>query len=176
MVVAEARRTYTYLSLFGYHVDAVVANRLLPSEVVDPWFKGWKEIQAEQLEEIEAAFAPVPVLTADLAAEELLGPDRLDAFATAVYGVTDPRERFTETEPFRVDADGAALVLSMHLPFTEKHEVELGRRNGELLVAVGPHRRAIVLPDSLRRREVGRGPARWRPPRSWTSWRSDGDA
>ncbi len=30
MVIAEARRTYTYLSLFGYRVDAVVANRLLP--------------------------------------------------------------------------------------------------------------------------------------------------
>ena len=27
LVVAEARRTYTYLSLFGYHVDAVIANR-----------------------------------------------------------------------------------------------------------------------------------------------------
>ena len=155
MVVAEARRTYTYLALFGYHVDAVIANRLLPVEVVDPWFKGWKEIQAEQLEEIEAAFAPVPLLTADLAAEELLGPDRLDGFATTVYGTVDPATRLTDVEPFRVEAVGDELVLSMHLPFTEKHEVELGRRNGELLVAVGPHRRAIVLPDSLRRREVG---------------------
>jgi hypothetical protein len=43
----------------------------------------------------------------------------------------------------------------MHLPFTEKHEVELGRHDGELLVAVGPHRRAVLLPDSLRRRDVG---------------------
>jgi len=155
MVVAEARRTYTYLSLFGYHVDAVVANRLLPAEVVDPWFKGWKEIQAEQLEEIEGAFSPVPVLTAELAAEELLGPDRLEAFAQTVYGEGHPADRLSEIEPFRVDADGAALVLSMHLPFTEKHEIELGQHNGELLIAVGPHRRAIVLPDSLVRREVG---------------------
>jgi arsenite/tail-anchored protein-transporting ATPase len=38
MVIAEARRTYTYLSLFGYRVDAVVANRLLPDEITDPWF------------------------------------------------------------------------------------------------------------------------------------------
>src|SRR3954467_3629459 len=29
MVIAEARRTYTYLTLFGYRVDAVIANRLL---------------------------------------------------------------------------------------------------------------------------------------------------
>jgi len=157
MVVAEARRTYTYLALFGYHVDAVVANRLLPDVVTDPWFKGWKEIQAEQMEEIEAAFAPVPVLTAELAPEELLGADRLDAFGTSIYGFTDPAARLATAAPFRVESDGegGSLVLSMHLPFTEKHEVELGRRDGELLVAVGPHRRAIVLPDSLRRREVG---------------------
>ena len=156
MVVAEARRTYTYLALFGYHVDAVVANRLLPAEIVDPWFKAWKEIQAEQLDEIEAAFAPVPVLTAELAAEELLGPDRLDAFAQTVYGARDPATRLQPTSSRSGSTPkGDALVLSMHLPFTEKHEVELGRRNGELLVAVGPHRRAVVLPDSLRRRDVG---------------------
>ncbi len=155
MVVAEARRTYTYLSLFGYHVDAVVANRLLPTEVTDPWFKGWKEIQAEQLEEIAAGFAPLPLLTAELASEELLGPDRLDAFATSVYGMANPADRLSNIEPFRVEADGGALVLSLHLPFTERDDVELSRSNGELLIAVGPHRRAIVLPDSLVRRDVG---------------------
>jgi arsenite-transporting ATPase len=155
LVVAEARRTYTYLSLFGYHVDAVVVNRLLPVEVVDPWFKAWKETQAEQLDAIETGFAPVPVLTAELASEELVGPERLAAFAETVYGRRNPAERFGRTEPFRVEAAGDALVLSMHLPFTEKHDVELGRHDGELLVAVGPHRRAVVLPDSLRRRDVG---------------------
>jgi arsenite-transporting ATPase len=154
MVVAEARRTYTYLSLFGYHVDAVVANRLLPAAVVDPWFAGWKQVQAEQLDDIRVAFAPVPVLTADLAAGELLGTDRLDGFAAGLYEGS-AAARLADVEPFRVDPGDDALVLSMHLPFTEKHDVELGRRNGELLVAVGPHRRAVVLPDSLRRREVG---------------------
>ncbi|MBV9952858.1 MAG: ArsA family ATPase, partial [Acidimicrobiia bacterium] len=43
MVIAEARRTATYLSLFGYRVDAVIANRLLPESVSDPWFAAWKQ-------------------------------------------------------------------------------------------------------------------------------------
>src|SRR6478672_13660541 len=77
LVVAEARRTYTYLSLFGYHVDAVIANRILPAGLSDPWFDGWKGIQAAHLETIEEAFAPVPILTAELAAEELVGAERL---------------------------------------------------------------------------------------------------
>ena len=36
LVVAEARRTFTYLSLFGYHVDAVIANRILPAGARPP--------------------------------------------------------------------------------------------------------------------------------------------
>ena len=31
VVLAEARRSYTTLSLFGYRVDGVVANRVFPS-------------------------------------------------------------------------------------------------------------------------------------------------
>ncbi|HMC37591.1 MAG TPA: TRC40/GET3/ArsA family transport-energizing ATPase, partial [Actinomycetota bacterium] len=74
MVIAEARRTYTYLSLFGYRVDAVIANRLLPDAVTDPWFKAWKETHAEHMATIEDGFAPLPVLRAELAPEELVGP------------------------------------------------------------------------------------------------------
>jgi arsenite-transporting ATPase len=154
MVIAEARRTFTYLSLFGYHVDTVIANRLLPEAIADPWFEGWKDTQREHLGAIEAAFAPVPVLTADLAAYELVGLDRLSTFGASLYGARDPSGRFVATEPMRVDVVGDALVLSLHLPFAEKAEVELGRGNGELFLAVGAHRRALVLPESLRRREV----------------------
>ena len=44
--------------------------------------------------------------------------------------------------------------LSVDLPFTERDELALGRRDDELLVRVGPYRRSILLPDSLRRRAV----------------------
>ena len=154
VVVAEARRTYTYLSLFGYHVDAVIANRLLPAAVTDAWFDEWRELQVTQLQRIEAAFAPIPILTAELSASEPIGVERLDAFGVALYGALTPEARLCDLEPFRVEPVGDALVLSMHLPLVEKRDVELGRHNGELLVAVGPHRRAVVLPDSLRHRQV----------------------
>ncbi len=154
LVVAEARRTFTYLLLFGYHVDAVIANRLLPDAVADPWFASWKGVQREHLESIEAAFAPVPVLRADLADRELVGVAPLSKFGAELYGSPDASARLSTVEPFRVDAVGDAMVLSMQLPFTDRADVDLGRSNGELLVAVGAHRRAVVLPESLRRREV----------------------
>ena len=154
LVVAEARRTFTYLALFGYHVDAVIANRLLPDAVADPWFASWKGVQREHLESIEAAFAPVPMLRAELADRELVGVTPLSKFGAELYRSLDASARLSTVEPFRVDSVGDALVLSMQLPFTDRADVVLGRSNGELLVAVGAHRRAVVLPESLRRREV----------------------
>jgi arsenite-transporting ATPase len=132
----------------------VIANRLLPEAVTDPWFTSWKDVQSEHLDAIRAAFAPVPVLTCDLADHELVGVDHLSDFGAELYGLRDAAAQLSLVEPFRVDPHGDALVLSMQLPFTDRSEVELGRRNGELLVAVGSHRRAVVLPESLRRREV----------------------
>jgi arsenite-transporting ATPase len=154
VVIAEARRTATYLSLFGYRVDAVVANRLLPDAVTDPWFKAWKEAHAEHLATIEAGFAPLPVLRAELAADELVGTDRLRDFADALYGDLDPTGILHRGEALEVIARGETLVLRLALPFVDRDDLDVGRRDGELLVRVGPHRRAIMLPDSLRRREV----------------------
>ena len=154
MVIAEARRTATYLALFGYAVDAVIANRLLPDAIDDPWFKAWKETHAEHLEAIEDGFAPVPVLRAELAPEEPLGAARLRALAAALYGDADASSVLHAARPMKVEARGTELVLSIELPFADRDDLDLGRKDGELLVRVGAHRRAIVLPDSLRRRAV----------------------
>jgi arsenite-transporting ATPase len=154
MVIAEARRTHTYLSLFGYHVDAVVANRLLPDDVSDPWFARWKAAHAEHLAAIEDGFAPVPVLRVPLQPAEQVGAEALRAFAEALYGDEDPTARFSRREPMRVARQGDDLELAIDLPFSDHDELDLGRAGNELLVRVGPYRRAVVLPDTLRRREV----------------------
>jgi arsenite-transporting ATPase len=154
MVIAEARRTYTYLSLYGYGVDAVIANRLLPDTVSDPWFDQWKQLHAEHLATIETGFAPVPVLKADLADTELVGFDRLRTFGADLYGDHDPAALLHRSKPMTVKRHGANHVLVLDLPFADHDDLEVGRHGDELLVRVGPHRRAIILPDSLRRRRV----------------------
>ena len=154
IVIAEARRTATYLSLFGYRVDAVIANRLLPDVITDPWFKAWKEAHVEHLRTIEEGFAPVPVLRAELAAEELVGLPALRDFADRLYGDSDPAAVMHAAEPLEVSVRGEERVLRIELPFADRDDLEVGRRDNELIVRVGPHRRAIVLPDSLRRRDV----------------------
>ena len=60
MVIAEARRAYTYLNLYDYGVDALVVNRLLPETVSDPYFARWHEAQARHMKTIERVFRPHP--------------------------------------------------------------------------------------------------------------------
>ena len=154
LVIAEARRTATYLSLFGYRVDAVIANRLLPDLIDDPWFKAWKEAHAEHLASIREGFAPVPILQAELAAAEIVGIPALRCFAEELYGDIDAAAVLHRDEPLCVDAKGDGFVLRLSLPFADREDLEVGRSGGELHVRVGPYRRAIVLPDSLARRTI----------------------
>jgi len=153
-VVAEARRTATYLALFGYGVDAVVANRLLPDSVVDPWFDRWKASHAEHLAAIEEGFAPVPVLKVELCPEEPVGFDALRRFGAALYGDTSAAAPLHSGSTMRLETVDGEHRLVLALPFGTHDELDLGRRDDELLVRVGPYRRAVVLPDSLRRRQV----------------------
>lgn len=155
MVVAEARRTHSYLALFGYQVDAVVVNRVLPAAVADPWFEAWREAQTEQLGFIEESFAPVPVLRAELAERDVVGLEALRRLGAALWAGRDPAERLLDGQPLRVESAGDDHVLVVDLPFAERGDLAVSRSGDELLVTLGPHRRSLVLPDALRHREVG---------------------
>ncbi len=151
IVVAEAQRTYTHLALFGYHVDAVIVNRMLPEEVTDPYFARWKALQSEHLEAVRERFHDVPVLTAPLFADEPLGPEGLAPLAEAAYGDRDVAAVLHRGRPLRVERTGDGYVLSLALPLVDKRELDVFRRADELYVKVGASTRSIALPAALRR-------------------------
>jgi arsenite-transporting ATPase len=154
MVISEARRTYTYLSLFGYRVDSVIVNRIIPDDVTDPYFGKWKEIQAEHLETVQQSFQPVPILKARLFDREMVGLELLQRMGDEVYGEKDVTDVLHVDEPIRVRKRGASYVLSMRLPFTDRHELDVHRKGDELYIKVGPYKRNIILPQTLQRLTV----------------------
>jgi arsenite-transporting ATPase len=154
MVIAEARRTYTYLSLFGYRVDAVIANRIMPDEVSDPYFKKWKDIHAEHLDTIHESFAPVPILKARLFEQEMVGIELLERMGDEVYGEQDAIRVLHKDNPIVVKKRGSFYVLSMKLPFAEKGNLDISRKGDELYVRVGSYKRNLILPQALQRLDV----------------------
>lgn len=157
MVIAEARRTFTYLHLFGYRVDSVIVNRLIPEEVKDPYFKEWRRVQDEHLASIMQSFDPLPVLRARLFETEMVGAELLGALALEVYGDIDPSAVLSTSEPFQVTTtEDEGHRLRIRLPFATNGDVDLARRGDELLIKVGGMRRNVALPQALRRGRVTR--------------------
>jgi arsenite-transporting ATPase len=151
VVVAEARRTLTTLSLYGYRVDGVVANRVIPGDGGDAWRTGWAAAQSAQLAEVEESFAPQPVWRSAYRAGEPVGLPELAALGAAVYTDVDPLVLPAGEDPVRVERSGSDFLLQVALPLASKSDVDLARRGDDLVVTVGSHRRVLSLPSALRR-------------------------
>jgi arsenite-transporting ATPase len=178
VVLAEARRTLTSLSLYGYRVDGVVANRVFPTADAgrDAWRGGWVKAQQAQLAEVAASFPGVPVWTAAYAAAEPVGLPALAGLADTLYHAGDPLALVQTPELLTVEQISSdEFVMSVALPHAERHEVELARKGDDLMLTVGAYRRALALPSALRRCVVdgaalrdGRLRVRFRPdPALW---------
>ena len=154
MVVKEAKRAFTYLSLFGYVTDAVIVNRLLPETVEDDLFKSWRQIHKKYATEVQSSFSPIPIFEAPLFDREVVGSEMLSKLGDAVYGDRDPSERFYAGTSQSVKKIGGEYVLSLKVPFVEREAVDLSRSNGDLIVTVGPYRRELSLPKVLAGRET----------------------
>ena len=154
MVVKEAKRAFTYLSLFGYVTDAVIVNRTLPEGLRDELFRKWHSIHQRYAGEVEQSFQPLPILNVPLFDEEVVGERMLLQMAEAMYGERDPSERFYEGSSQRVEKKAGEYVLALKAPFVERGEVALSRQDGELFVTVGNYRRQIALPRVLASRDT----------------------
>jgi arsenite-transporting ATPase len=151
MVVAEARRAYTYLNLYDYGVDAVVVNRLLPEAISDPYFAQWRLSQERHMEAIKESFSPIPILTARLFDREMFGLEALGALAEDVFEEAGPLEVLFRERTHDIVKNGGGYDVIFHLPLADKRNVDLSKKGAELLVNVGGYRRNILLPDALAR-------------------------
>ena len=150
MVISEAERTSTYFHLFGYPMDLVVANRILPDEVTDPYFAAWKDTQARYMHRVEEGFSPVPIKRAPLFEDEVVGLDALGRMATALFGDEDPTQIYYTGRPQVLHAmPEGGYRLTIPLPFATRGDVTLRQSGDELFVHVGAHRRHIILPRVL---------------------------
>jgi arsenite-transporting ATPase len=157
MVVKEAQRAFTYLSLYDYLTDLVVVNRVLPPEVTDSYFDSWREAQQRYAVMVDTAFSPIPTLQTKLFDHEIVGLDSLAEMGESIYGDRDPSQIFYHSVPQRIRKVGNTYELQLNLPFVGKEDVDIKHREGELFVSVGPYKREISLPRVLNGKRVTKG-------------------
>jgi arsenite-transporting ATPase len=156
MVLKEAQRAFTYLSLYDYLTDLVVVNRVLPPEVTDSYFASWREIQGRYNESVESLFDPIPIRRSKLFDHEIVGLDSLGELAGAVFGDEDPARLYYHTVPQRLRRVNGRYELQLQLPFISKEEVDVRHNEGELYITVGAYKREISLPRILNGKQVSR--------------------
>jgi arsenite-transporting ATPase len=155
VVVAEARRSLTNLSLFGYRVDGVVANRVFPSEGADDWRSQWVAAQHAVLEDVERSFGNLPIWRSAYRTAEPVGLEALREFAESAYGADDAIAAPAGDGPMSIKRTRTgAATLRIALPFADRSDVDLARHGDELVVTVGSYRRLLTLPAALNRHQV----------------------
>ncbi|NTW01884.1 MAG: TRC40/GET3/ArsA family transport-energizing ATPase [Oscillochloris sp.] len=150
MVIREAQRSLTYLSLFGYAVDAVVVNRILPTDV-DGHFASWRAMQQEYAPQVDEMFEPLPILRSPHFSREIVGTELLSTLADKLFGDSDPAAFLYHGAVQRIEKAGDGYDLIVPLPFASEDQVHLAQSSDELLISVGWHRHRIALPQTLAR-------------------------
>jgi len=149
IVLEETQRAYTYLNLYGYPVDCIIANRILPDEVTDSYFSGWRKAQRKYMDKIERVFLPLPILKSKLMRSEIVGHKLLAKVGRDIYGEDDPTTVYFKERPQRITKEGQMYVLVLKLPFVKKAGLEILKNEDELTIQIGNYRRDILLPSVL---------------------------
>ncbi len=149
MVIKESLRAHAYLSLYNVATDLVVANRIIPEQVTDPFFQRWKENQRVYKQEIYDNFHPLPVKEVPLYSEEMCGLAALERLKETLYQDEDPAQVYYQENTIKVVQDGKNYSLELYLPGVKKEQIQLNKTGDELNVRIGNHRRNLVLPQAL---------------------------
>ncbi len=149
MVIKESLRAHAYLSLYNVATDMVIANRIIPDSVSDPFFTRWKQSQQQYRQEIHDNFSPLPVKEVPLFAEEMCGMAALERLKETLYADEDPAQVYYHENTLRVVQENGQYSLELYLPGIPKSQVELSKTADELNIRIGNHRRNLVLPQAL---------------------------
>jgi len=149
MVIKESLRAQAYLSLYNIAIDLVIANRIIPDEVVDPYFRYWKENQKQYRQEIIDNFSPLPVKEVMLYSREICGLKTLEKLKEMLYGDEDPARVYFRRSAYQIRQVPGGFNLELYLPDLPDEKIQMSKSGDELNIRIGNHRRNMVLPQVL---------------------------
>jgi arsenite-transporting ATPase len=152
MVIKESMRALTYLNLYGITVDRITINRVMPDQSPDPYFQKWRAIQQKYIEQIQDAFAPIPIAEVPLFDNEVVGLEMLRRVGEKVYGDLNPLDIFFKEDPINISkiSDGHYTVR-VKLPFMESMGLEpkILKLGDDLTIRIGDYQKIVALPIFL---------------------------
>ena len=152
MVIKESMRALTYLNLYGITVDSITINRVMPDQSSDEYFQKWRAIQQKYIEQIQDAFAPIPIAEVPLFEGEVVGLEMLRKVGAKVYGDTNPLDILFKENPIDIKkvSDGHYTVR-VRLPFIDDMGMEpkILKLGDDLTIRIGDYQKIVALPIFL---------------------------
>lgn len=154
MVITETQRAYTYLCLYGYTVESIVVNRIIPDGAGDGFFEEKLKEQRRHMATIEEAFSPLTMLRASLMPREVVGRKALEMLADELFDKSDPTVTYSKESPMKIYEENGTSILALKLPFATDQKVELYTRRDDLTLHVGAFKKSITLPHTMANKKV----------------------
>lgn len=146
MVINESKRAYTYLSLYGYNVDALIVNRVWKAGKSPQAFAELIDKQARHLDELKDIFGALPYFEVPHMGTEVFGEEMLSQMAEIIYHTNDPVAVLYHEKPFEIKTRGNQYEMRIRLPFIEEGEYQLQKFGDELVIQIKNRRKNVILP------------------------------
>ena len=147
MVVRETQRAFMYYCMYGMLVDQIVVNRIFADD--EPYFHEVAKAQAAVIEEVRSSFSSTPIVTIPFLAEEVVGVDALERFATTLFAESDPGGFFHQGSTICLEEEQNGFRLEVNMPFVGKGDVEMTRKGDYLMLRVGTFKRHMSIPAAV---------------------------
>lgn len=154
IVIAEAKRNFTYLCLYDYNVDAVIVNKVYPKEAMEGYFSKWQVLQKEALQEIRESFSEVPQFHLELQKQEICGFASLKQAGKQLFPKGKAEGMFFSRKAWMTKKQGETMELKVLLPFVEKEELELKQTETEIIIEVKNQQRRIPVSMDMKKKEL----------------------
>lgn len=154
MVVEETKRNYMYLNLYGYYVDGVYINRMLPTTLHNPFFTEWMEIQKKYREELAVIFQGLPQLDIPWYERDLCGMESMDRICDEVLAGQGVFEVRTHQAGEMYEKSESGYTMRLFVPCLKREDLDLYQSGTDIILKAGNFKRNITLPNILRDYEI----------------------
>lgn len=156
IVIDEARRSYSWLQIYDFGIDAVYINRIYPENALEGYFEGWARMQKESLSLVEDSFPQQKIFRLPMQEEEIRGLAMLNMIGEKLYDNMDPSEIYCKEKAFDIEDQDGTRVFVVHLPYARKEELAVKKDGKELILTFRNETRRFRLTDKLVRRYISR--------------------
>lgn len=154
MVVEESKRSFMYLNLYGFNVDGVYINRIIPEDIDNSFFDQWKQLQKNYLEEINSVFSNIPIYKIKWYETDINGIEGLQRVAEDSLKSGDIFKVLNITENESYEKTDNGYLLKVYVPFTDKKDFELLESGTDIIIKISNFKRNIPIPNVIRKYSI----------------------